>query len=307
MKKQLIVFILFCLLLVGIVIATPALENIYGSKNFVDGIIISDPNTASISSTGGGRFKCLSVNTAADPNYIIKSSVFAIDPNGKVGIGTISPRVALELNNGSGVTPAIYINTTAVAHGVTTWYPTNVTGYIGTASTTRGGLYFAGLKSNDTIESALNFHGIMQSGSSSIAAIDVRGYKANGTSVQNLGTTDKVFSIYNNTSELFNIYGNGTVDSSGLYTFKDSVLIVDDGTVTLPTITTGGMLKVWCSTEFAEYFIASDGTVSYIRMSLNCDDIDNDTFLCVYDGGSTAIIKNRLGGTRIVGYILEYN
>lgn len=38
MKKQLIIFTLFCILLAGIVLAVPALENIYGVKNFVDGL-----------------------------------------------------------------------------------------------------------------------------------------------------------------------------------------------------------------------------------------------------------------------------
>jgi hypothetical protein len=38
MKKQLIIFTIFCILLAGIVLAVPALENIYGVKNFVDGL-----------------------------------------------------------------------------------------------------------------------------------------------------------------------------------------------------------------------------------------------------------------------------
>lgn len=74
-KKQLIVFIVFCLLLTGIVLAVPALEKIYGTKWFTDGIQIgTDPNNAW---TSAG-------NITAKNIYSNGEIVPGLDPNGCV-------------------------------------------------------------------------------------------------------------------------------------------------------------------------------------------------------------------------------
>jgi len=33
---------------------------------------------------------------------------------------------------------------------------------------------------------------------------------------------------------------------------------------------------------------------------------DSDTYLCIYDGGTSVIIKNRLGGTRALKIVAYY-
>lgn len=91
-----------------------------------------------------------------------------------------------------------------------------------------------------------------------------------------------------------------------MITLKVCVSVLDDGTISLPATPNGGLLKVWTEAEYMEVHIRADGSIEYIRKTANCDTSDTDAKLCVYDGGSNAIIKNRLGSTKIVSYILEY-
>lgn len=101
---------------------------------------------------------------------------------------------------------------------------------------------------------------------------------------------------------------NSKVPLTNIYPPEITVELADDATVTLPTITTGGILNVWTSSQYAEYFLKSDGTVEYIRMTSGCDDADTDvTTICVYDGGTNSVLKNRSGGTLTYGYTLIKN
>lgn len=99
---------------------------------------------------------------------------------------------------------------------------------------------------------------------------------------------------------------DGTVETSSLIRKGSSETVADDGTITLPT-GVSGFLKVWDGTDFGEFFIATDGTVTFVNMSSNCDDADTDTKLCVYDGGDGAVIKNRKGSSMTVRYVFNYS
>lgn len=80
--------------------------------------------------------------------------------------------------------------------------------------------------------------------------------------------------------------------------------LADDGTVTLPDATSG-MVLVSCNAEAGMWLVQADGTVTKISGSANTDAADTDAKLCVYDGGTAAVVKNRLGAageTRIVYY-----
>lgn len=87
--------------------------------------------------------------------------------------------------------------------------------------------------------------------------------------------------------------------------------LADDGTITLPSAKTG---MVWVVADSAgivdEYMcvvISSDGSVILTpNVSTNIDDADTDTKLCVYDGGTSAVIKNRLGSRRTIKVIYIY-
>lgn len=81
-----------------------------------------------------------------------------------------------------------------------------------------------------------------------------------------------------------------------LFTHQEDSL-ADDGTVSLPDATSG-MVFASCNAEAGMWLVQSDGSVTKISGSTNTAATDSDTDLCVYDGGgTTAIVKNRLGAT----------
>lgn len=119
----------------------------------------------------------------------------------------------------------------------------------------------------------------------------VDGLQSNGATVATLDANSKV--------PLANSYSTPP---------ETTVELDDNETLTLPTITRGGILNVWTSTQYAEYFLKSDGSVEYIRMTSGCDDADTDVMtICVYDGGTNSILKNTSGGTLTYGYTLIKN
>jgi len=82
--------------------------------------------------------------------------------------------------------------------------------------------------------------------------------------------------------------------------------LADDGTVNLPDATSG-FLFVSCNAEAGMWVIAADGSVAKISGSSNTAATDSDTDLSVYDGGTYAIIKNRLGTTGETRAMYFYN
>jgi hypothetical protein len=214
----------------------PIDETIQGIKTFINGIIIKDPNTASIDPNGLAKFKSCQVNNL---------NVATLDANSKV------PEINTYLQDLSGYVP----------------YDPN----------------------SHVADSAIyDKHTNLDANSIGLGVAKDPNFAIKGTN--------------------FSIDPNGVTVQAGLTTVKRSVSLGDDATVTLPTVTTGAMLKVWTSAQYAEYFLKSDGTVEYIRKTSGATDADNDTYvICVYDGGSTAILKNRSGGTLTYGYILEFN
>ena len=86
--------------------------------------------------------------------------------------------------------------------------------------------------------------------------------------------------------------------------------MADDAIVEL--INDGGItqiLEVWVSDatydEYALVHIMGDGTVSIMGYNGSVTDTDQDNNLCIYDGGSTATIKNRLGAELTIKTILK--
>jgi hypothetical protein len=103
----------------------------------------------------------------------------------------------------------------------------------------------------------------------------------------------------------FKVSKEGTVTQLGLSTIKDGVLTLDDGTITLPT-GVNGLLKVLTGVETIACTVGTDGAISNFVGSTNTASTDSDGNLCVYDGGTGAVIKNRLGSTKTVIYVYEY-
>lgn len=106
------------------------------------------------------------------------------------------------------------------------------------------------------------------------------------------------------------------IASSGLVSFKQTGTIdmftydgevADEGTVTLPDAVSQFLWVDFDNgVDFALCSINSVGTVTLIANSANVDDADTDNTYCVYDGGTGAIVKNRIGSAKNVK-IVSYN
>jgi hypothetical protein len=82
--------------------------------------------------------------------------------------------------------------------------------------------------------------------------------------------------------------------------------LADDGTVTLPDATSG-MILVSCNAEAGMWLVQADGTCTKISGSTNTANTNADGSLCVYDGGTGAIVKNRLNATGEIRIVYYYN
>jgi hypothetical protein len=91
-----------------------------------------------------------------------------------------------------------------------------------------------------------------------------------------------------------------------LITKKASASTADDATITLAT-GVSGILEVWTEAEHMKVYVAADGTITSLFGTANTAITDSDGDLCVYDGGSGAVIKNRLAATKTVRYIFNYS
>jgi hypothetical protein len=106
-------------------------------------------------------------------------------------------------------------------------------------------------------------------------------------------------------SEAMRIEQDGTIGRSAtafdaaLQVYSGVIELSDEETFNLPTASYGGRLEVQAEDdEYATALIGADGTVTLITNSANVANTDTDTNLCIYDGGTFAVIKNRLGATK---------
>jgi len=84
--------------------------------------------------------------------------------------------------------------------------------------------------------------------------------------------------------------------------------VADDGSITLDTGKTGwGRAMAGDNEEYIEFRFTAAGVVTIISNSANAINTDTDGFLCVYDAGTGIRIKNRLGGTKNIRYIVNYS
>ena len=98
----------------------------------------------------------------------------------------------------SGKDSLIYLQDSDVAHGITSIVPTDVYGAFTSISPTAGGLGLLGISDSDSIAlSGFGYFGTT-SPSNTTAAIQFKGGKRSGTNLQDLGATDVLFSIINN-------------------------------------------------------------------------------------------------------------
>lgn len=101
------------------------------------------------------------------------------------------------------------------------------------------------------------------------------------------------------------------ISMSNAYHWRNYQSLADDAEVELPASSFGfGTVVCFDGSgvfqERTDFSWESDGTVNIWNSSTNVAAADTDTNLCVYDNGSNAAIKNRLGATRVVLYTITY-
>lgn len=96
-------------------------------------------------------------------------------------------------------------------------------------------------------------------------------------------------------------------DADGKHTFS-STSLADDAIITLDTAKTGrGWAMAGDNEEYIEFRFTAAGVVTVISNSANAINTDTDGCLCVYDAGTGIAIKNRLGATKVIRYVVQYS
>jgi len=96
-------------------------------------------------------------------------------------------------------------------------------------------------------------------------------------------------------------------DADGKHTFASSS-VADEGSVTLDTGKIGrGWAMAGDNEEYIEFRFTAAGVVTVISNTANAINTDTDGNLCVYDAGAGIAIKNRLGATKIIRYVVQYS
>ena len=84
--------------------------------------------------------------------------------------------------------------------------------------------------------------------------------------------------------------------------------VADEGSITLDTAMAGrGWAMAGDNEEYIEFRFTAAGVVTVISNSANAINTDTDGFLCVYDAGAGIAIKNRLGATKVIRYVVHYS
>ena len=84
--------------------------------------------------------------------------------------------------------------------------------------------------------------------------------------------------------------------------------VADEAEIALSTARTGwGWAMAGDNEEIINFRFTAAGVVTIISNSANAVNTDTDAFLCVYDAGTGIAIKNRLGATKVIRYIVNYS
>ena len=99
----------------------------------------------------------------------------------------------------------------------------------------------------------------------------------------------------------------GLLTRNGLRTIALKTTVADEGTYSLPDASNiSGRVWVDGDNEYADFLVQSDGTVILIASNGDVLNTDTDGSLCIYDSGTQAIIKNRLGASKDLNIIYDY-
>lgn len=210
---------------------------------------------------------------------------------GKIGIGgNVSPQVGL------------HVGTNTTTHSLSAISDVMITGNL----EVDGNSYFDSntymgtteFETNSGLVTALN---MPVSSAAVVGTEEAYTFDLDGLNVLKVyAESDGIGSIQNR-----GVHFYGTTGVIKRFVYQNDSL-ADDGTVNLPDAVSG-MVTVTCNAEAGQWLVQQDGTCTKVSGTTNTADTDSDTDLCVYDGGTFGIVKNRLGATGRIRIIFEYN
>jgi hypothetical protein len=81
----------------------------------------------------------------------------------------------------------------------------------------------------------------------------------------------------------------------------------DEAFIDLPDATCGwGYVMVGDNEEFARFRWSTSGEVFLDENTANVVDSDTDTKFCIFDNGTSVRVKNRLGSSKLLKYLINY-
>lgn len=226
--------------------------------------------TGSINTTGGF---CINDDCKTNwgevtgTNYWIQSgsNLYASSTAWNVGIGTTGPVSKLDVMDGD-----ISLTYTGMAHGITSWAPTNAFGAIQNYGSL-GGLELTGISTTASVPGTTidGIIGVLNP-TDTTAAIHLRaGKKGTGTDAAALGNAETVFKLTNYTTDLVTVLGNGSV---GIGTTNPvSALQVDTSGASTIRIQTG--VTTLGQTANLEFGISTNDAITASKISAIRTDI----------------------------------
>ena len=122
------------------------------------------------------------------------------------------------------------------------------------------------------------------------------------------GTIDIIKVNSSNNVELGADINFDNLIQGNLYRVGASISVVDDDFIDLEAGTIGwGFAQIGDNEEYATFCWTSAGVVTLINNSTNAVNTDTDTKLCIFDNGSNVRIRNRLGSTKVIRYVVNYS
>lgn len=209
-------------------------------------------------------------------DFLVDDTTFFVDAtNNRVGVGTITPDNLIE-----------GYASTALTNTVT--YPLKLTHH--SSGTETAGIGVGIVFDQDTTGSNEELMASVEA-----VTTDVTGASEDADLIVKLMAAGAAM------AEKLRVVSDGTVTQTMTGTVKHFVYsadaLADDGTVSLPDAS-NGILSVACNAEMLDAVVASDGSVVLTAgVTTNTAATDSDGNLCVYDGGTGAVVKNRLGAT----------
>jgi len=94
---------------------------------------------------------------------------------------------------------------------------------------------------------------------------------------------------------------------NGLDNNRGEITLGDDETLLLPNSTYGwGHVMAGDNEEFARFSWTSSGVVTLDEASTNVTSTDTDANLCIFDNGAGVTVRNRLGSSKTIKFIINY-